>query len=772
MSAAVATLQRLRLPAPRDAWSVLRSRLELAVLGALLLTCLLLPRFSGGVAGIGVVAGAGLALQALGMVLIVRSSRIINFAQVQLGAVTALLFFELWQHNELAVLSNMACRGCIHGLNTDFAYMQSHPNQVLAALLANGHTGWIAAGFWISAALSLLVAPLVSWIAYRLVIRRFEEASRLIATVVTIALASILVGAANALPQLFDNPKNQTLALYLPLPHVDISIAPAVFHFPDLLTVIAVILATAGLAAFLRFHRIGAGMRAVADNPRRALTLGIRASRLSAVSWVLAGTLSGIASILAVMSSGEPGLNTGQSVFSVPELVITLAALCFARLVSLPVAVLASVVLCVARSVFFQSFSADVPFDVTLLLLIGLALLVQVSRQSRAEREAMAGHLVAQEARPIPRELRHLPSVERVTRWVAIAAVLVVLAFPFVMSPDQVGVGTVVLIDTIVGLSLLVLTGWAGQISLGQFAFAGIGGYVATLLAAKLGLFILLALAVGGVAGALAAMVVGIPALRLRGLNLAITTLALAFATSAVLLNPTYLGRFLPAQLDRPQFLGFSLDDPRAFFYVTLAFLLLTYLAVAGLRRSRTGRTLIACRDNEQAGQSFGINLFRARLEAFAISGFIAAVAGGLLAYQQHGVQPGTFDPVSNFTIFLNVVLGGLGSVIGPLLGSVFYGALLLFSNPVVQLLGTGFGVLAVLLLFPSGLSGLVFTARDAWLRRVAVRHRVLVPSLLADSSVNPLESEAPIAPKLRPGGGVVFVPRRYELAGQWAAQE
>jgi branched-chain amino acid transport system permease protein len=761
-----------RLPAVDQVWAVLRRRLELVLLAALAVSFLLLPKASAGVAGVGLVVGAGYALQALGLVLIVRSSRIINFAQVQLGAVTGLLFFELWQHSEFVVLGNMACGGCFKGMGTDMVYLQSHPNQVLALLLAQHHDGWLAFNFWLSAAISLALAPLVSWIVYRLVIRRFEQASRLIATVVTLALAEVLVGAANALPSLFDSPNNQVLALHLPLPQVNISVAPAVFHLPEVLTVAVVVLVTAGLAAFLRLHRVGAGMRAVADNPRRALTLGIKASRLSAVSWMLAGTLSGLAAILLVMDIGEPGVNSGQNAFNVPQLVTILAALCFARLTSLPVALVASLVLGVGGALFFQGFNGDVPFDITLLLLIGLALMLQVARQSRAEREADAGQLVSRESRPIPRELRHIASVERVTRWLSIGVVLVVLGYPFVMSPEQVSLGSVVLIYTIIGLSLLVLTGWAGQISLGQFAFAGIGGYVATLLAAKLGLFILVALPIGGIAGALAAMVVGIPALRLRGLNLAITTLALAFATSAVLLNPSYLGQFLPAQLARPQLLGFSLDDQRAFFYVILVFLLLTFFAIAGLRRSRTGRTLIACRDNEQASQSFGINLFRARLEAFAISGFIAAFAGGLLAYQQHGVQPASFNPILNFTVFLIVVIGGLGTVVGPLLGSVYYGVLLLVANPVVQLLGSGLGVLAVLLLFPSGLGGIAYQARDAWLRRVAVRHRVRVPSLLADSSVDPLEAEAPIAPKLRAGGSPVFVPRRYELTGQWAAED
>ena len=752
---------------------LIRGRLELLAMAALVLSFLVLPRGAPlGVAGTGFVTGAGLALQALGLVLIYRSSRIINFAQVQLGAVTGLLFFELAQHNEFVVLLNMACGGCIKGLGTDMVYLQSHPNQLLLLLLRTHQTGWITFNFWLSVVVSLALAPLVSWLAYRLIIRRFENTSRVIATVVTLALAAVLVGLANLLPGLFQNPKNEVLTLGLPLPDWNLNVSPAVFHFPDFLTLAVVLLATAGLAAFFRFHRAGTAMRAVADNPTRALTLGIRASRLSAISWMLAGSLSGIAAVLGVMNIGEPNLNNGLQAFTVSSLVVALAVAALARWASLPIAFAACLALGVAQTLFFHSFNADVPFDVALLVLLGLAMLLQASRQSRAERAAEVGHLVAREIRPIPRELRHLPAVERWVRWVAVLLVIVALAYPFVMSPSQVSLGAVVVIYGIIALSLLVLTGWAGQLSLGQFGIAGVGGYVATLIAARTGLFMPLALVAGGLAGAVAALLVGIPALRIRGFNLAVITLAMAFTTSEVLLNPTYLGQYLPSVLDRPQLLGFSLDDERAFYFVSLAFLLLTVLAVAGLRRSRSGRTLIACRDNEQASQSFGISLFRARLEAFAISGFIAALAGALLAYQQRGLQAASFDPRFNITMLLIAVLGGMGSVAGPLIGSVYYGFLIFFNNPIVQLLGSGFGVLGVLLLFPGGVGGLVFKARDAWLRRVAIRHRILVPSLLADSSVNPLESEAPIAPKLRAGGGAVFVPRRYELAGQWGAED
>jgi branched-chain amino acid transport system permease protein len=318
-------------------------------------------------------------------------------------------------------------------------------------------------------------------------------------------------------------------------------------------------------------------------------------------------------------------------------------------------------------------------------------------------------------------------------------------------------------------LSLLILTGWAGQISLGQFAFAAIGGYTAAIVPLPL----LLRLILAGLAGAAAALVVGLPALRMRGLHLAITTLAFALATSAFLLNPNYLGRALPSALERPTLLGFDLEDQRTFYYLSLGILVLVVIAVAGLRRSRTARALIAARDNEEAAQSFGINLIASRLVAFAISGFIAALAGALFAFHQHGVQAIAFAPEVSVRMFLIAAIGGLGSISAPLIGVVlFHGVLTLIStNPVVGFLATGGGGLILLLLAPGGLGQMIFDARDTILRSIARRQRIIVPSLLADVKVDTgvFREKHPIAPKVRPGGGTAFVPKRYEVADQWA---
>jgi branched-chain amino acid transport system permease protein len=755
------------------AWKAARGRLDLVLLGLAIIAIPFLPGASLGVAGLGGINRATLALQGMGMLLVLRSSRVINFAQVQLGVLSGAMFVEMVRHSELIVLGNTACGGCIGGLRNDFLYLQSHPAQVTAQLL-RGHTVMVAVNFWVSALLALAVGTALSWLVYRVVVRRFETASVLMGTVVTIGLAPLLIALAAWLPSLFQSPQHEAVFLPSPsvLPHVDATVTGVAFHFTDVLTLAAVVVAGGAVAMFLRFHAAGRAMRTVADNRARALTLGVRVSHVSSLSWILAGALSSIATVFVAMG-GNLALNRDTSAFDVGGLVVVLLAVVFARFSSLALVVIGCITLGAMQSVFFRGFAGDLPYDLTILGVMAAGLLLQAPPTTRAAREVGAFvQRLAREVRPIPPELRHVPSVERAVALGRVLAVLAVAGLPWFLAPDQVSAMSVIVVDAIVGFSLLILTGWAGQISLGQLAFAGIGGYLTAILAGNGGVFMPLAVLAGGVAGSLVAIAAGLPALRLRGLYLAVITLALNFATFVALVNPAYLGRFLPTGLARPSILGLSFDDERWFFYLSLAFLVAAYLALRGLRNSRVGRILIACRDNEEAGQSFGVSLVRVRLQAFAVSGFLAAVAGGLLVYDQHGLQASSFAPELSLVAFALVILGGLGSVAGPLLGAVFGGVLFLVNNPIVNLLGTGLGVIVILIVYPEGLAGMAFAARDAWLRRVAMRLRIAVPSLFDDSSVDPLDAAAPIAPKLRPTGGAAFVPRRYELAGQWSAFE
>jgi branched-chain amino acid transport system permease protein len=158
------------------------------------------------------------------------------------------------------------------------------------------------------------------------------------------------------------------------------------------------------------------------------------------------------------------------------------------------------------------------------------------------------------------------------------------------MSPTQTTVFTITFVYGIIGMSLLILSGWAGQISLGQFAFAGGGGYVAAMLSAHAHLPLIACVIVAALAGSVMAVLVGLPALKMRGLHLAITTLAVALTTSSILLSPSHLGRYLPDTVSRGTLIGIDLKSQRAFYFFSLSLLVLIVFATMGLRRSRSSR--------------------------------------------------------------------------------------------------------------------------------------------------------------------------------------
>ncbi len=180
----------------------------------------------------------------------------------------------------------------------------------------------------------------------------------------------------------------------------------------------------------------------------------------------------------------------------------------------------------------------------------------------------------------------------------------------------------------------------------------------------------------------------------------------------------------------------FDLESEHTFYYVALVGLLFTIASVSRIQRSRTGRALVANRDNTRSAQSYGINPTRTQVSAFGLSGAIAGLAGGLYAYAFRGLSGTVVTPESNVLLLAIGVIGGLSSVPGALLGAA-YMTFMKFSpftrSELTQFLASGVGLLAILLLAPGGLGGLVYDLRDRVLRRVAVRRRIVVPSLLAD---------------------------------------
>ncbi len=294
------------------------------------------------------------------------------------------------------------------------------------------------------------------------------------------------------------------------------------------------------------------------------------------------------------------------------------------------------------------------------------------------------------------------------------------------------------LVYAILAMSIVVLTGWSGQVSLGQVAFFAIGAATAAKLTSEWSVDLSLAVIGAGAVGALAAVLVGLPALRFRGFYLAVTTFAFALATTGYLLDRTYFDWIPTQRIERKALFGvLDIDSPTRIYYVILAALVLVLIGLRGVRHSRTGRVLVALRENERAAQAYGVDATRAKLTAFATSGFVAAAAGALFVHHQQALGTNPYAPSENLAVFAMAVVGGVTSLPGAILGAFYFLGSRWFLPLEWQFLASGFGVLLVLMILPGGLGGLVFSIRDHTLRWVAGRRGIVVPSLLADRRVD-----------------------------------
>jgi branched-chain amino acid transport system permease protein len=667
----------------------------------------------------GAVIGLLYALVAFGLILIYRANRVINFAQAEIGTAPALLGILLIKLHHVPYLV------------------------ALAIALASG----LVLGFVVEV----------------VVVRRFSRAPRLVLMVATIGVALLLAVLEFYMPDWVGEATRSRIdprPPKTPFSGLHVTINPIRFDANSLVIVIAAALVVLGLTLWFRLTNIGVAVRASSENADRATLLGIPVRRLSTIVWMLAAALSTLGVFLRIPVVGIPiGFDLGPYV-----LLYALAAAVLARMESFSVALLAGVAIGVLEQSLYY-FSRNPTIASALMLPILLAALLAQRRQlSRAEDTGVATWRQASEFRPVPPELRDLPEVAwgRVGVGALVAVALVVL--PYVVDLEQQILASVVVISAIVVVSLVILTGWAGQISLGQWGLAGVGSLVAGGLAAHLHADFFLTLGAAGLSGAAVSLIIGLPALRIQGLYLAVTTIAFAVAVQEYLLSPSYFGRLLPSPLqrvERPLLYGhYRIDGPRAFYFLSLAVLVLALLSAAALRRSRTGRVMIAARDNARGVQSYGVSVARARITAFAISGFWAALAGGLFAYHQRGVDAASFDPSTSLVLLIIVIIGGATSLPGAMLGATYLGILKYGGlNPRLQTLASAAGVLLLLWILPGGLAQLFYGIRDGALRWVARRRDLVVPSLVADSAPSTAETmvEArPGTPPRRIAGGRV----------------
>ena len=280
--------------------------------------------------------------------------------------------------------------------------------------------------------------------------------------------------------------------------------------------------------------------------------------------------------------------------------------------------------------------------------------------------------------------------------------VLVMGLAPWLLSQYWLAQITFVLIYSIVGLGLMLLSGFTGQFSLGHAAFLGVGAYAQAALTSA-GVPALIALAAAGLIAAAVGMVVGLPALRVKGIYLAIATLAFGFIVEEVFARwESVTGGNAGMHVKAPDVLGFKLDTDTSFYFACLVITIIATLAILNLLRSPTGRAFIAIRDSEISAQSMGIHLARYKTLSFAISAALAGIGGALYAHKLQFISPDQFSILQSIDLVLMIVIGGIGSIHGAFLGAIF-----LITMP--QVIGLAKDVLPAAIGQAPGLQGLVY---------------------------------------------------------------
>ena len=255
--------------------------------------------------------------------------------------------------------------------------------------------------------------------------------------------------------------------------------------------------------------------------------------------------------------------------------------------------------------------------------------------------------------------------------WLAVAGALLVL-FPFMASDYWLYLACLVSINVASATGLNILTGYTGLVSLGQAAFMGLGAYTVAIVQARWGTPVLFNLLAGGFVAMLGGIVVGLPSLRVKGLYLAIATIAASFIAHFLFANLRLTGGTAGLTLQPATVFGVALDTSFRLYWVIVPVTLLMLLGAANLFRTRTGRAFIAIRDRDISAEVLGIPLLRYKLLSFGLSSFYAGVAGGLWAYFFRVVTPESFPLLMSIFFLAAIIVGGMGSILGGILGAVF----------------------------------------------------------------------------------------------------
>ncbi len=504
----------------------------------------------------------------------------------------------------------------------------------------------------------------------------------------------------------------------------------------SVLTMILVPVLLLLLWVFLEFSSTGKQIRAAAGNPDAARLCGISVNRVSLITWGIAGGLSAFAAVL----NGPTTTSFNAQAAGPYLLMLTMGAAAFGAFVSFPVAVAGGIGL----GLVYQVVAAETNNAGTAELAVFGVILLAIFVRGRAIGRAFAAEGAAVPERPglrVPEVLKNSMLLRHGMKWLIGVSLVVALVFPLLpyFKSNQFLL-VLVLVYALVGVSLTMLVGWSGQVSLGHFALVGIAAYLTARWAGEAGWSVVELLVVTGIVGAAVMVAIGLPALRVRGLTLAVTTLGLAVIAPDWLYLQSWVGGATPfttpVQVTSvlPGGLG-HIGSQLYLYYVVLVVLVVVVAAAATLRRSSVGRIVIAVRDNERASAAFGIKPATVKLRVLALSGFVAATAGVFWALDWQSVSPSQFTADISIAVLAIPVIGGLGSLGGAVAAAVLLYMGTFFIGPHLSgLLGSfgqnvgfllffsGIGVVGSMNAFPNGIAGQVQDSWQTYLNRRAAR--------------------------------------------------
>jgi branched-chain amino acid transport system permease protein len=686
---------------------------------------------------LGLGTGALVAAIALAVVLTYQGSGVVNFASAATAMYAAYVYDGLRRDGTLFLppLPNPLAlvEGLVHFAGGDGFTVPHWPTDVSFGS---------ALDFWPALVVTLAVSAGMGALFHLLVFRPLRHAPPLAKVVASVGLLIVL----QAVVVLRFGGTPRPVQPILDKTPVDLPRDTTIPQDQLLLAGLVIVLAVA-LWALFRFTRFGLATRAAAENEKGAVTLGFSPDFLAGTNWVLSTLLAGLLGVLVATVNGSIDPAT-IALLIVPAL----AAALLGNFTSFGVATAAGLGIAMSQSLiqylgtkdwFPHSGGGPLPgVKESLPLLVIVVALFLRGRSLPSRGTIGAGRL------PFSPRPTGVPAK-------AGAAVAVCFAGLLFLGPDwRLGI-TNTLIGVIICLSLVVLTGFVGQISLAQMALAGIAGFTLSKLTTDFGVPFPIGPLIGAAVAVVFGLVAAIPALRVRGVNLAVVTLAAAVAIeSFVFKNPSWSGGDQGARVPPPRFLGLefgpndsgSLDGklPNPWFGVFCLFIaVLLALLVVNLRRSATGRRMLAVRANERAAAGAGVSVMGTKLLAFGLAAFIAGLGGALSGYRFGSVTPLFFGAVASITFLAFAYVGGISSVSGAVIGGCIVAGGIGFTaldqwfgvGPEYTLLIGGLGLVITAVLNPEGISGALghFAHRAA--RWLPSRRAVATPSTAAGSA-------------------------------------